>query len=355
MPSSRAWIRATRRLLVAAVAFSCAAAALAQSPPTGRNRGSRSKAAPTPASRPTPPPATQPAPDPVPAETRPAGPETVADAFRRLTPVLPKPLRTPARRAPRGAAPLPTAPPPPPALTHNERALRAVLDLTLALGQADGKRAALVIDGSGYQPLPETGELPERPDKPLHAAAVAALVAARAPAPLGELLVEDFRVARAREIESRYPPIARWMLSREDRAVLIRAPETPVPGWIARDAVVVVRLRGAVATVVGGTLLDCLTPAPPGAGRPTEPSTGGSPPAATPTAPPVAAPTAPPAAAPATRPAAKPAAAPKEGELPPVAAPQTPAPPPRPATRPALPPRQPLPPPAPEEPEGEDK
>jgi len=294
----------------------------------------------------------------VPEEVQPAGPETVANAFRRLTPVLPKPLRAPARRTPRGTAPLPTAPPPPPALTPNERALRAVLDLTLALGHADGKRAALVIDGSGYQPLPETGELPERPDKPLHAPAVAALVSARAPAPLGDLPVESFRVARAREIESMYPAIACWMLSREDRAVLIRAPDPPVAGWIARDAVVVVRLRGAMATVVGGTLLDCLTPAPApltGGGAPTSPPAGASPPAATPAAPPVSTPTAPPAAAPTTRPAARPAAPPKEGDLPPVAAPRTPVPATRPTTRPAAPPPKPLPPPVPGEPDGEDK
>ncbi len=254
-------------------------------------------------------------------------------------------------------------------LTPDERALRAVLDLTLALGQADGKRAAQVIDASGYQPLPETGELPERPDKPLHAPAVAALVAARPPAPVGDLPAAGFRVARAHEIESVYPPIARWMLSREDRAVLIRAPDPPVPGWIARDAVVVVRLRGAMATVVGGTLLDCLTPAPvapptaeavsispPGgatsSARPPVASPGG--PAAAPAAPP----SAPPVAAPASPPAVQPPALPQEGELPPVAPPRAPALVLRPATRPAAPPPQPLPPPLPpqpEIPEGEDK
>lgn len=195
-------IRDARRLVTLAVAFLFALPAGAQSPSASQ-------------------PATQPA-------------ETLSSARQRLT-------RTPSKDR-----------------TDQDRALLAALDFVLALGSADGKRAAATIDVTGYQPLPAGGNLPERPEKPILPVVIEQQVAARRQTDLSKLTTDDVAVWSQKDTRSTYPAIATWMLP-QDYLVLFRAlPENAGPRWLTTDGGLVVRTRGERTTILGGTLFAAL-------------------------------------------------------------------------------------------------
>lgn len=222
--------------------------AVAQPPRSRRNRPARRPAATRPAQRPasqpTSLPTTQPAELPtLPIPTARDADEPYASARRRLA-RLPAAQREP-----------------------EDHALLAALDFVLALDRGDGAKAAERIDAVGYTALPLTGELPEKPDKPLLPAAVADRVKARGePTGLGaaprldEVPLHTVRVLTPPALREEFPAVALWMLP-QDLAVVFRAPEDgPARGWLTCPACVVVRIRADRATIIGGNLLDALTP-----------------------------------------------------------------------------------------------
>ncbi len=199
-----------------------------------------------------------------PATTQPIKVETVAEARARLTPPKRSAPTTPARtRRGRGrsgrqrpAAPEQPAPEPPRKLSPEDIALLAALDLTLALGRADGAAAASLIDAVGYQPLPRSGELPEPPPKPVLREQVQSLVAARTAASLGELPASGFMVLKRDALREQFPAVAAWMLP-TDLAVVIEPSTTPLP-WVKNRCCLIIRLRAQKPAILGGNLLEAL-------------------------------------------------------------------------------------------------
>ncbi len=143
--------------------------------------------------------------------------------------------------------------------TLDEHALLTTIDFALALAAADGSRAASLVDVVGYQPLPLEDELPERPDKPALPAVLEQQIAARQPAQIERLTADDFDVLTRDAVRARFAAVATWMLP-EDRAVVSRPPAQPLPGWVQREACLVIRVRAGKATIVGGNLLEALAP-----------------------------------------------------------------------------------------------
>lgn len=247
MPESRPIGTRTRRLLAAAVAFSCAlladgalgprpavadtaAAALAstRTPKKGAARPRTRSRKPSPQSQP----ASQPAPTSEPAV--PAGSETVAQARRRLARIRPE------KR------------------TSDDHALLTALDFSLAIGQADGRRAAGLLEAVGYQPLPLDGDLPEPPPKPVPNSDVEKTVAARRPMKVEDLPIAQIEVYTRKRLRPLFPAVANWMLA-QDRAVVFRpAGDPPLANWVATEACLVVRIRADKATIAGGNLLQVL-------------------------------------------------------------------------------------------------
>jgi len=238
----------SRRLLLVSVAFSCAAAVepLSAAPGSGggpdgwqataerakpSKRGAarpprRSGGRATPHSQPTSAPvaASEPAP--------PAGPETVGHARRRLA-------RIPAQKR-----------------TAEENALLAALEFATAIGRADGRRAATLLEVVGYQPLPLSGDLPEPPAAVVLPADIERAIASRPPINPDDWPAEHFEVVPRSRLRAMFPAVADWMLP-HDRAVVVH----PVPqaeGWVSQDACVVVRIRAGKATIMGGNLLEAL-------------------------------------------------------------------------------------------------
>ena len=247
MPESRPIGTRTRRLLAAAVAFSCAlladgalgpqpavadysAAALAstRAPKKGAARPRTRSRKPPPQSQP----ASQPAPASAPAV--PPGSETVAQARRRLSRIRPD------KR------------------TSDDHALLTALDFALAIGQPDGRRAAGLLEAVGYQPLPAVGDLPEPPPKPVPSSDVEKAVTARRPVKLDDLPVTQIEVYTRKRLRPLFPAVADWMLA-QDRAVIFRpAGDPPLADWVTTDACLVVRIRADKATIAGGNLLQVL-------------------------------------------------------------------------------------------------
>ncbi|MEW6250284.1 MAG: hypothetical protein AB1716_06535 [Planctomycetota bacterium] len=140
-----------------------------------------------------------------------------------------------------------------------ELALTTALDFALAIGQADGERAARLLDATGYQILPEDGPLPEQPPKPLMPAAVARAIGARPRVEVGKLQLAAFEVQRADSLRAIFPAVARWMLPTEDYAIVFHPPAgEPVPNWVMRHACIVVRIRADKPAILGGNLLAVL-------------------------------------------------------------------------------------------------
>jgi hypothetical protein len=145
--------------------------------------------------------------------------------------------------------------------TPEEHALLATIDFVLALGKADGGRAAACVDAVGYQTLPLAGELPEQPNKPVLPAVLEKQLAARPTVDVARLTVSDFEVLTRAGVRARFAAVATWMLP-EDRAVVCRRPAAELAGWVPREACVVVRVRAGKTTIMGGNLLEVLGSAP---------------------------------------------------------------------------------------------
>jgi hypothetical protein len=203
MPKGGNLVTHTRRLMYLAVAFFCAHAASAQSQPTSQ-------------------PTTQ------------AAPETVLAARQRLNRIKPHD-RTPA-----------------------ERTLLTALDFALAVAQSDPKRAVAVVDATGYQTLPLAGDLPEKPAKPLLATALEHEIVGLPRADLGRLTMDRVEIVPHEKLRQSFPAVATWMLPQDFAVVFRAAPADQASNWLARDACLVVRIRGERATVLGGSLLQAL-------------------------------------------------------------------------------------------------
>ncbi len=164
----------------------------------------------------------------------PAGSETVAQARRRLARIRPE------KR------------------TSDDHALLTALDFALAIGQADGRRAAGLLEAVGYQPLPAVGDLPEPPPKPVPGSDVEKAIAARRPMKVEDLPIAQIEVYTRKRLRPVFPAVADWMLA-QDRAVVFRpAGEPPLSDWVTTEACLVVRIRADKATIAGGNLLQVL-------------------------------------------------------------------------------------------------
>jgi hypothetical protein len=182
---------------------------------------------------------TTPASQPTTAETtRPTGPETYALTRQRLA-RIPADKRTP-----------------------DEVAELAALDFVLALAQASGARAVAVVDAAGYDALPLVGPLPERPAKGLYPHVLEPQISARRPIKVDGVPTETLQVLTAEKLKDRAPTVAAWMLTTNDRAVVLAPPQPRVPGWLEREAYLVIRVRAERGTVVAGTLLAALDAGP---------------------------------------------------------------------------------------------
>jgi hypothetical protein len=189
--------------------------------------------------------------------------ETVAEARARLLPPRRPPAAQPVRsRRGRGRGgrerTAPSQPPPEPVkkLSEQDVALLAALDLTLALGRADGATVAGVGDAVGYQPLPLSGELAEPPPKPISREQIQTRVGARTVAPLGELPVSGFEVLKRAAVRELFPAVGEWMLP-SDWAVVVQPAGSEFP-WVRNQCCIVVRLRAQKPAILGGNLLEVL-------------------------------------------------------------------------------------------------
>lgn len=154
--------------------------------------------------------------------------------------------------------------------TDKDRALLAGLDFVLALGKSDGRRAAILIDAVGYQPLPVEGELPEKPEKPIPPSEIHKLVAGRPMVNVADRPSDEIKVVDAGALRTEFPAVATWMLP-QDWAVVFRAASDGHAGrWITRDACIVVRIRADRPTILGGNLLEVLAAAAEAAAPPGE-------------------------------------------------------------------------------------
>jgi hypothetical protein len=138
-------------------------------------------------------------------------------------------------------------------LGNADLARRAALEFALAVGNADGGKAAEWVDAVGYQALPREGPLPEQPDRAVLPEGVRTVVQARQATDVGAALLTTFEVIDQPAVRTALPDIGRWMLP-ADLLVWI-APDARIAHWVTRREFVVVRIRGRKATVAGGSLL----------------------------------------------------------------------------------------------------
>jgi hypothetical protein len=192
-------------------------------------------------------------------QSRPAERETIAQARLRLLPPAPppRPRPTPRRRG-RPAPVQERKPEPPRRVSVEEIALLAAIDFTLALGRADGGRAADLVDVLGYQPLPLAGDLPEDPPALVSRDAFRTLVSARPATRYDQLPADTFVVCRREALRGLFPALAEWMLA-ADFAVVFQ-PDPGAPEWVRQPAGLVIRLRAGKPTILGGNLLTALPP-----------------------------------------------------------------------------------------------
>ncbi|MBK9119592.1 MAG: hypothetical protein IPM18_08315 [Phycisphaerales bacterium] len=218
-----------RRLALPTVVFFCAALA-----PTQRARPSipPSDDELVPATQPT---TTQP-------ESLPTV-ETVAEAQTRVARTLPNDASPRAR--------------------DHHAALRSALAFTQALQRGDAAAAARLVDATGFHELPLSGPLPEQPEKPLIGDALKKRIAAIPPFDSETWRADHVRVPPARAAREQFPALFRWMLP-NDALVEFYAPTgVESPSWRQGPAVLVIRLRGGAATVIGGNLFHAIKPPPP--------------------------------------------------------------------------------------------
>jgi hypothetical protein len=144
-------------------------------------------------------------------------------------------------------------------------ALRAVYALALAVGRTDGDAAAALLDATGFQALPLTGELPLDPGRPMSVADFRENIRSRQVFDAAALAAERFEAKSAEEIAGDFPAVSRWMLPR-DVAVMVRPAADGSAAWVSRPCCVVVRVRAGKPAIMGGNLLEVLPPSRPAYG-----------------------------------------------------------------------------------------
>ncbi|MCG3126887.1 MAG: hypothetical protein CHACPFDD_01742 [Phycisphaerae bacterium] len=138
--------------------------------------------------------------------------------------------------------------------TRDQSARRCAIQFMLALATGEPEQAAALVDPVGYQPLPSSGPLPEKPAKPVFGAALREMLQLRRSPMLSDLPSAMVRLVRAADAPPELDAARTWMLP-DDRLLLLLPPEPPVPGWPSRRAFLVVRVRASRALIVGGDLL----------------------------------------------------------------------------------------------------
>lgn len=173
--------------------------------------------------------------------TQPSGPETAAQTLRRLNGVRTSLLK------------------------DDQIAMRTALEFCIALGEGAGDRATRVLDATGYQPVPGEGEahptpanenaVPE-PPRPRGAVDIATQIGALPRIDLANASSDAFELTPRTKLMMSMPGAAAWMLP-SDHAIVLR-PTAFGGSWPKQPACLIVRVRGAKATVVGGNLLESL-------------------------------------------------------------------------------------------------
>lgn len=143
-------------------------------------------------------------------------------------------------------------------LPRAELARLAAIEFAAAVAAADGRRAEAVTDAIGYQALPFEGRLPETPARPRSPQELGEGVDRRRGCDIGGLPAGCFDVLSTEELGRRFPAVKDWILPPQDVVIRVVPVDGVEPRWLARPACIVVRLRGARATVVGGNLLAAL-------------------------------------------------------------------------------------------------
>jgi len=142
-------------------------------------------------------------------------------------------------------------------LSQEQIALKTTLALALAIGKADGKGAAKLLDAVGYHALPLEGRLPEKPDKPLTADEFRERIERLSPTRVDSFPADTFEVLDRVALRKEFAAVAEWMLP-QDRAVVTRPANGGDRDWVTRSCCLVVRLRARKPTIVGGNLLAAL-------------------------------------------------------------------------------------------------
>jgi hypothetical protein len=144
-------------------------------------------------------------------------------------------------------------------MTRQQLALRAGLQFCVAVGKPDGAHAVELVDVVGYQALPLSGPLPEKPHKPIDRQALQSQIDARQPARVGDIPAECFEALPRESLRRSFPAVARWMLP-HDLALVIEPPNRSAANWVTRRCCIVVRVRGSNPAVIGGNLFEALPP-----------------------------------------------------------------------------------------------
>ncbi len=139
-------------------------------------------------------------------------------------------------------------------LSERDVAQRGALEWLRAVAQPDADRAVALVDAAGYQALPSAGPLPDQPERPVALEALKAGVVARPAAHWLELPAACCEVVDAKAGAARFAAAATWMLPSDWLVVL--HPVSDRPDWLARDACIVVRVRGDKPWIMGGTFLE---------------------------------------------------------------------------------------------------
>lgn len=139
-------------------------------------------------------------------------------------------------------------------LSDRDIALKTGLEFVRALGRADGQKAAGLLEVTGYQTMPASGELPDEPGPRIGPEAFAADVTARKPAPFETLPADCVDAVGVKSLRPAFPAVAAWMLP-SDWAVILK-PVADRPEWVQQEACLVIRVRANKPTIQGGTALD---------------------------------------------------------------------------------------------------
>jgi hypothetical protein len=158
--------------------------------------------------------------------------ETVLAAWRRLSKITTSPRKEPI-------------------------AMRTALEMGLAIGRADGKRAAERCEVVGYQSLPVEGDLPEQPDRPISIATIKAQLDKRPKLPIENLPADMFQIRSKDKLREQFPAAADWMLP-DDVAIVVSPAKEAGGDWLTRPGCLIIRVRAGKPAVMGGNLLSVL-------------------------------------------------------------------------------------------------